>query len=581
MKSEWIRMDSNIIKKKKKLIESKPLVVGGLIGIFAVAGIIGGMVFLISQEDEETDILIIGLPIDPVDWSWVLDPLKAPYPDDSYLIDQVAEGLFTIDTNTTNSEIVHNLAFAHNWSSDASNLTCFLKENVRFHDGTPFNAEAVKWNFDRIYRLRLNLEYPNLWKFPNGTYIINRTLVIDEFTVKFVLNGPYVPLINLLASPFSYILSPTSTPPDRFINEKTEDLVATGPFIQKHENYEYGHNISLSANSHYWSRKPFIDELVFMKINSLNGMTALKSGKIHLIYDGPFNKTTLDMFRTNASFIVREYKFSNLHWMIMNNNIINVTMRKAFSYALNYSAITEMPYLTRGAKFIKANSPIPETILYHNISGINVPYYNISQARQILIDAGLPSTSGLTANDNISTGNEWETLANSASPLATYNYSYIYDRGFTVNFSSILVKNFEQIGVKIIPVGISMAEYLLIIEEKPGYHRDMLEFTICWWAADFNDPCNYINDVYTNKVVGRNVAQVNDTLIQQWMELAMRETEPILRKQLYYQIQKRLIEDIYPHLWMHSLIKTSIHQSNLEGWYPNSFKLDLKSVKFI
>ena len=62
-------MDSNVKKKGKKIIGSKPFVIGGLIGIFAVAGIVGGMVFLYSQSDEQIDILIIGVPWIPIlDW---------------------------------------------------------------------------------------------------------------------------------------------------------------------------------------------------------------------------------------------------------------------------------------------------------------------------------------------------------------------------------------------------------------------------------------------------------------------------------------------------------------------------------
>ncbi|MFX0073018.1 MAG: ABC transporter substrate-binding protein, partial [Candidatus Hermodarchaeota archaeon] len=276
-------MDSDFRKKKKISVGSKPFIIGGLIGIFAVAGIVSGIIILISESDKKTDTLIIGVPWNPMlgDWSWTLDPLKAPWPVDANLIDQVAEGLFTINTTSHNSEIVNNLAINHSWSLDALNLTCILKKNVKFHDDTPFNAEAVKWNFDRIHRLDLNLEYPELWKFPNGTYIINKTVALDAYTVRFVLNAPYTALINLLASSFSSILSPSATPPDRFINEKTEPLMATGPFII--ENYEYGYNISLSANPHYWAAKPLIDKLVFVKINSTNGfyeMEALKSGKI-------------------------------------------------------------------------------------------------------------------------------------------------------------------------------------------------------------------------------------------------------------------------------------------------------------
>ena len=77
-----------------------------------------------------------------------------------------------------------------------------------------------------------------------------------------------------------------------------------------------------------------------------------------------------------------------------------------------------------------------------------------------------------------------------------------------------------------------------------------------------------------------NFAQTNDALVQQWMEEALEETYPIARKQLYYQIQERLIEEVFPVIWLYSNKKSDIYVSNLRGWQSNDMKAVFNSVYF-
>jgi ABC-type oligopeptide transport system substrate-binding subunit len=70
------------------------------------------------------------------------------------------------------------------------------------------------------------------------------------------------------------------------------------------------------------------------------------------------------------------------------------------------------------------------------------------------------------------------------------------------------------------------------------------------WAPDYMDPRSYINDLFTNRSTAANSAQVSDPQIQNWMEQADEETDPIKRELLFDRIQKRLIEEIYPWVWL-------------------------------
>ena len=552
-------------KKVPKIAEiKKPLIISGIIFSIALTGIIVG-INIYSKTTQSGGVLYFlgyGLP-------YTLDPIDVTDLVDADIINQVAEGLFDTDEN---SEIIYCLATSHEWSSDGLNLTCALKQGVRFHDGTPFNAAAVKWNFDRTYRLIDKIPFSFLWLFPDGTPIINETKVLNDYIVKFILNAPYGPLLSLFASTYSYIVSPTATPADDFISSETGGLVGTGPFIY---DFYAENNVTLSANTHYWGGKPKIDKLIVLSPTG-SVKKALLSGELHIKKQVDFNESTLNSFRSNHSFTVSDpIPVPYLDFIVMNNKLINITMRKAISYAINYSN-----YLYTN-RHIHAKGPIPESILYHNITGIDVPYYNITVARSILKDGNWLGTDQLTANNNISIDNEWELLANSSTPLAIYNYSACYNWPWSIWYADRIIEDLKQIGVKVEPFNITLAEWYRIYYELDGYHRNMIHLSYNFWYADYNDPSNFITEFYTNKRLGENLGQVNDTQVQEWLEEALIETDPTIRRQLYYNIQKRLIEEVCPNIWLNSRTRVDIYVSNLRDWYPHPFKDTLKLVYFV
>ena len=573
-------MNDNKAKKPKnkgkgsKLRElKKPIIITGMVAAISIAGILSGIYFYFSIETSKPEIefnyAIYALPD-------TLDPLEVSSEIDIYLVQTIADGLFRVNITADDSEIIYGLATYHEWSIDNLNLTCTLRNDVNFHDGTPFNASAVKWNFDRIYRLIDQIYYPDLWKFLNGTFIINQTQIIDEFTIRFVLNAPYAAFESLLSCYSAHIISPTSTPADQFLDIFSDTIIGTGPFIFDH--YEYNSNISLIANPFYWGGKPKIDRLNIILIDEFDILIdALFSGRVHATRSyGGYNETELNTIRSHSSLTIENHPTPNLRWILINNKKINTTMRKAISYAINYSVIE-----TLGG--IRTASPIPITFRYHNTTGINIPYYNLSIARQILVNANWNGTLGLTANDDISSGNEWELIADSSFPLATYNYTFLTNRASDHPhnlFLGILTENLKQIGIKINPLGITSAQYWAQIEETYGYNRDMFDISYSYWLADFNDPSNFINILFNNNGSKYNSGQVNDALTQMWMEKALETTNPTLRRNFYYQIQKHLIEDVYPIACSYSTYMTDVYLSNVTGWYSNSFLFPFRTVAF-
>ena len=96
------------------------------------------------------------------------------------------------------------LAESHEVTPDGLVYTFHLRKGVKFHDGTDFNAEAVKVNFDRVTNPDNKLKRYSLYS------NIAKTEVVDEYTAKVTLKTPFSPFINQLAHPSAVMISPAA-----------------------------------------------------------------------------------------------------------------------------------------------------------------------------------------------------------------------------------------------------------------------------------------------------------------------------------------------------------------------------------
>ncbi|MFQ6094083.1 MAG: ABC transporter substrate-binding protein, partial [bacterium] len=122
------------------------------------------------------------------------------------------------------------LAESLSMSPDGTVWTFYLRRNIVFHDGTPFNAEAVKVSFDRQINPQSGFYIGDKNVYGNSTLsMIDHTDIVDEFTVRFYLKYPYAPFHHNLATCFgSSIVSPTAL--RKYGSEFGRHPVGTGPF---------------------------------------------------------------------------------------------------------------------------------------------------------------------------------------------------------------------------------------------------------------------------------------------------------------------------------------------------------------
>ena len=172
-----------------------------------IVGFISALLMLLNTTayaGTPDDVLIVGQVAEPKS----LDPQAVTAVNDFRILMNIYDGLVRYKDGTL--EIEPALATSWKISKDGKTYTFKLKEGVIFHDGTPFNAAAVKFNFDRM----LDEKHPqhDTGPFPLAFFFnaIKETRIIDNLTVQFILDKPYAPLLSNLAYPTGLIVSPAA-----------------------------------------------------------------------------------------------------------------------------------------------------------------------------------------------------------------------------------------------------------------------------------------------------------------------------------------------------------------------------------
>ena len=175
-------------------------------------------------------------------------------------------------------------ALAESWESSADGLTWRfnLRKGVKFHDSTPFNADAVLFSLNRQHDP--NHPFHNVggsytyWSYTGLAKIVEEITAPDPYTVQFTLTRPYAPFIYTIAmTPFS-IVSPTAL--QKWGVDFKNHPVGTGPF--KFVRWDREDKVVLEVNKDYWEGRPPLDRIIFRSIpdNSVR-LIELQNGSIH------------------------------------------------------------------------------------------------------------------------------------------------------------------------------------------------------------------------------------------------------------------------------------------------------------
>lgn len=286
-------------------------------------------------------------------------------------------------------EIVPALAESWDISEIGKIYTFHLRKGVKFSDGTAFNAEVVKFSFDRWVKDPANSSL-------NVATALQSLDVVDDNTIRMTFNKAYYPFLTELsfARPVR-IISPSAVEPAGEVTGKFVKPIGTGAWMA--DSYKKDQEAVLVRNPHYWGEAPKLSKIILKVIpDPQSRVMALQNGSID-IAGGQMGKIpveSLPVIKSDASLNVHEALGTNSHFMVFNykNPILqNVNVRKAINLAINKKSIVED---LMGGIGNEAQGLFPLTVPYVTESNNTWYGYEPNEAKQLLSEAGYSDTDG-------------------------------------------------------------------------------------------------------------------------------------------------------------------------------------------
>lgn len=321
-------------------------------------------------------VLIVGQIAEPKS----LDPAAVTAVNDFRILVNLYEGLVRYKPGTL--EVEPQLATGWEVSEDGTEYTFTLREGVTFHDGTPFNAEAVKFNFDRM----LNEDHPfhDTGPFPLAFFFgsVESTEAVDDLTVKFTLSQPYAPFLSNLAYPTGLLVSPAAV--EAGGAEFGRAPVGTGPF--KFAEWRSNEAVVIEKNPDYWGEMAGTEAVVFRPITDANTRVAeMLAGGIDMMVEVPPN--SLGQFQGDAYKVI-EQAGPHVWFLILNAKegpFADKLVRQAANYAINKEALVND--VLEGTAEVAAG-PTPPAFAWAYNDALDPYPYDPEKAKELLAEAG-------------------------------------------------------------------------------------------------------------------------------------------------------------------------------------------------
>jgi len=489
-----------------------------------------------SVQPPQTKKLVFGLANDSI----TLDPANATDSESFKVTVNIFETLVEYKEDGNGIKP----CLATNWEVSEDGLTWifYLRQGVRFHDGSPFDAYAVEFNFHRW----MNSDHPyHTGKFYYWYYIfsgfpglVKEVEALSDYAVRIVLAKPYAPFLNILAMPAFGIASP------RAIKKHGEKFstspVGTGPFSFK--KWEKNHSISLTANKNYWGKFPYIDQLEFKVIpDKKDRLKELENGTVHII-DG-LNPDDVVRIEKNPQLRLYLRPSFNVGFLAMNMRkkpFDNRKLRLALSHAINKDRIIEEVFnnLAKPAKNL-----IPPLLWGYN-DDIQPYEYDPEKSKRLLREAGYPL--GFKT-----------TLWVMAQPRP-----YFPDPCLIAHY---IQRDLQHVNID---VEIKVFEWKTYLNKiKNGEH----EIALIGWTGDIRDPDNFLYTLLgpENAQPGRagNFSFYTDEEVDRLLTRARQIFDLSFRKHLYRRLQEKIHEDVPVIPLVHSMPVLAAHRS-VKGYRP-------------
>ena len=461
-----------------------------------------------------------------------LDPVNTTDGESLRVTRQVFDGL--LDFAPESTDLAPSLATEIPEPEDGGRVYTFkLREGVKFHDGAPFNAEAVKFNFDR-WRDSKNpyhkggggqsedfAYYVGQFGGFDDDSVITNVEAVDEYTVRMTLKQPQGPFLkNIAMSPFA-IGSPKAIKAN--VEDFWQNPVGTGPF--KFVKWNRGSTIELESNKDWWGSDlpasqggggPQVDKVVIRSIpDNTSRVAALTGGELSAA-DG---LTPDDVPAVKDSGLKIEFRPPlTIGYLAMNTQekpFDDVNVRRAIYQAIDMDKIVEAFFGDTGDV---ATTYMPPTVPFFNESIERYPF-DPDEAKRLLKDAG---------QENLETELWYMPIPRPYMPDGK-------------GIAQAMQADLEKVGVTAKLVTYEWGTYL----EKTGSGQHPM--CLLGWTGDNGDPDNFLNvllgSASATETDALNVAYYKNPEVDKLLQQGQTTIDENEREQAYMRAQELLVED--------------------------------------
>jgi peptide/nickel transport system substrate-binding protein len=455
----------------------------------------------------QTDSVRIGVALEPP----ALDPTAgAAEAIDIVVYQNVFEGLTRIDQN---GAVQPGLATDWTISEDGTVYTFTLARDVRFHDGSAFDAEDVVFTFERI----LDAESRNAQK---ALYeVIESVTAVDSHTVEITLERPIGLFLFDIGRGDAVIVAPESA------ENNATTPIGTGPFA--FVQWDRGSRVLLERNDDYWGDAPALSRASFVFIGDTATLTnALLAGEV----DGTNNMASeaLPIFESNPDFQVLVGTTEGEVVLATNNAeapFDDLRVRQAIAHAIDREELIEG--VTNGYSPPIYTHFAPHHPYYRDLS--DTYPYDLEAARALLAEAGHPD--GFSATLKL-------------PPVAYARLS-----------GQILASQLADVGIRLELVNVEWAQWLEDVFTNKDYDLTIVAHVEPFDIGIYADPEYYFG--YDNPAFATLIDILNAT------------TNEDERRELAQQAQRILAEDAV-NGYLFELAQTGVWRAGLTGMWPNA-----------
>jgi len=510
------------------------------------------------EEEPEEMVLIFGMAGD----ADKLDPADVTDGESISRTDNIFESL--VEYTPGGTDIQPSLATSWDVSEDGLEITFNLRENVKFHDGTDFNADAVVFSFERQYNP--NHEYHQYGEWAYWGYMfsdIESVEKINDYEVIIHLKNPNAAMMTSLAMFTVAIVSPTNA--EKWGEEAFKHPVGTGAF--KFVEWVKDDHITLEANNDYWRTIPKLDKIIFRVIEDPSArLLAIQAGEIHgMEYPDP---ASFDLIKADTDLQLLTQSGMNVGYLAMNTGygyydenengikdsdegwektpgyfepLTHKLVRQAINYAIDKQSIIDNLY--KGTAIVAKNG-MPPFMLGFNDEIVDYEY-DPQMAKDLLTEAGYPQGFNTTL---------W---------VMPVSRPYMFD---PPKIAEAIQSYLADVNINVELYQIDWSTYL---EETENGNHPMC---LLGWTGDNGDPDNFMNVLYgaNSASIGTagNVAFYNNTIVQAKFSAALQTYDTDERDNLYQEAQVLIHEDA-PFVYLAHATQNIVFLKNVKGYVLN------------